>query len=219
MGKSSKHPKYSTGTVEINGNTIASTTKKDKNVVSSSYNMSDTEKEIYDSIQNNLSTSLADLFEISDKTKKGWQEELDTYKKTGLEEIESIYTPMETSLKNDIAGRFGNFDNSVFMDKLNTITDKKADAIAELSDNLVLKRDELYTTEMANRMSYLALLNDLNSAMNSNILNYMTFAQSNAESGNNQNHQAYVAQNDNQRSWFNSYVNAATGIAKSIAAF
>ncbi|MBE7712676.1 MAG: hypothetical protein E7Z87_02920 [Cyanobacteria bacterium SIG26] len=214
MGKTSKYPKYSTGSVEINGNTVASTTKKDKNNISSSYNMTDTEKSIYDGVQQNLSTSLANLFKISDETQKSWQEELDNYRNTGIEEIENIYTPMETELRNNIASRFGNLDNSVFMDKLDAITDKKADAIAELSDNLVAKRDELYSTELANRLNYISLLNDLNTSMNSNILNYLTFAQSNAESGNKYSNQSFTAQNENQRAWLNTYVNAATSLAK-----
>ena len=219
MGKSSKYPSYTTGAVEINGNTLASTTKKNKNVVSSNYNMSDAEKNIYEGVQDNLSTSLANLFKISDKTQKGWQEELDTYKKTGIEEIENIYNPMETELKNDIASRFGNLDNSIFMDKLDAITDKKADAIAELSDNLVLKRDELYSNELANRLSYISLLSDLNTTMNNNILNYLTFAQSNSESGNKYSNQAFTAQNENQRAWLNTYVNAATNAAKAVVSF
>lgn len=46
MGKKSKkYPEYSTGSISVNGNTVATTKRdKDNNVVSSSYNMSATEK-------------------------------------------------------------------------------------------------------------------------------------------------------------------------------
>lgn len=195
MGKKSKYPEYSSGSVVINGNTVASTTKNDNNTISSSYNMTDTEKNIYDSIQNNLASSLGSLFEISDATQEQWQNQLDAYKQEGIEQINSIYTPMETALKNDIASRFGNFDNSIFMDNLSNITDNKAQAVADLSDSLLMKQDELYTTELANRINYITLLSNLNTTMNNNILSYMQAAQSNADSGNNYNANAYNAQN------------------------
>jgi hypothetical protein len=201
MGKKSSYPAYSTGNVVVNGNTVASTTK-DSSGVTGSYNMSDTEKSIYDSVQSNLSSSLANLFDISDETQQSWNNELEAYKKAGIQEIEDIYTPMETSLKNDIASRFGNFDNSIFMDNLSTITDNKAKAVADLSDNIVLKQEELYNTELTNRMNYVTLLSNLNSIMNNNILNYLSASQSNSNSGNNYNYQAYNSTNQGS-SWYN----------------
>jgi hypothetical protein len=193
MGKKSSYPSYSTGTVTVNGNTVASSAKTGKNTISASYNMSDSEKQIYDSLQSNISSSLSNLFDISDSTKQQWQDVLDSYKSSGIKEIEDIYTPMETSLKNDIASRFGNFDNSIFMDNLNTITDKKAQAIADLSESLTQKQEDLYTNELANRMSYLTLLSGLSSAMDNNMLNYMALAQSASTSGNNYSAQQYQA--------------------------
>jgi hypothetical protein len=193
MGKKSSYPSYSTGEVSINGNTVASSSKTGNNTISASYNMSDVEKDIYDNIQSNISSSLSSLFDISDSTKQQWQDELDAYKSSGIKEINDIYTPMETSLKNDIASRFGNFDNSIFMDNLNTITDKKAQAVADLSESLTQKQDELYTTELTNRMSYLTLLSGLSSAMNNTMLGYMGLAQSASSSGNSYNAQQYQA--------------------------
>lgn len=218
MGKSSKYPKYSTGSIEINGNTVASTTKKDNNTISSSYNMSNTEKEIYNNIQQGLSSSLANLFEISDEKQNQWQEELDAYRKSGIDEINSIYTPMETNLKNDIASRFGNFDNSIFMDNLSDITDNKAKAVAGLSDSLLMKQDELYSTEMTNRLNYISLLSSLNSTMNNNMLTFMTAAQSNAESGNNYNDRAYQASLQQQNAFANT-LNAIANVGSTALSF
>ena len=177
MGKKSKYPNYSSGNIVVNGNTVASTSKNDGSI-NSSYNMSDTEKNIYNSIQNNLETSLGNLFEISDEKQQMWNNQLDAYKQEGINQINSIYTPMETALKNDIASRFGNFDNSIFMDNLSNITDNKAQAVADLSDSLLMKQDELYANEMANRINYITLLSNLNTIMNNNILSYMLAAQS-----------------------------------------
>ena len=190
MSKKSKYPSYSAGTVTINGNTVA-TSKKKKNNVTSSYNMGDTEKSIYDGIQDNLETSLKNLYTISDEKQQQWNDELDAYKKAGIEELNSIYTPMVNNLRDNIASRFGNLDNSIFMDNLNTITDKQAKAVSDLSDNLLTKQDELYTKEMQNRMNYITLLSNLNTTMNNNMLTYMQMAQSNSASGNAHNQNAY----------------------------
>lgn len=204
MGKKSKYPEYSTGTITVNGKNV-STTQRDKNnnVVSSNYNMSNAEKKIYDSIQSGLNTSLNNLFTISDSQKKEWNNQLNAIKNQGIEEIESIYTPMETDLKNDIASRFGNYDNSIFLDNLNEITDKKAKAVADLSDSILSTQNDLYSEELKNRINTITLLNNLNSAMNNNILNFTSAAGSNANSGNSYNNAAYNANNASSGSWIN----------------
>lgn len=206
MGKKSKYPEYSTGTITVNGRDV-STTQRDKNnnVVSSSYNMSSAEKKIYDSIQKGLNTSLGNLFTITDAQKKEWNKQLEALKSQGIKEIDSIYTPMETNLKNDIASRFGNYDNSIFLDNLNEITDKKAEAVADLSDSILATQNNLYSEELKNRINTITLLNNLNSAMNNNILNFTNAAGNNANSGNSYNNAAYNA--NNSSSWFNDALN------------
>jgi len=218
MGKSSKYPAYSGGNIVVNGNTVASTSKG-KNGITSYYNMSDNEKDIFDNIQKGLSTSLSNLFDISDEKQKLWNSELDAYKRKGIEQINDIYTPLETNLKNDIASRFGNFDNSVFMDNLNNITDKKTQAISDLSDSLLMKQDELYSTEMNNRMNYISLLSNLNTIMNNNILNYTSAAQARSESGNNYNNQAYnakLASDRNKLQLLGTVANTATSVLSTL---
>lgn len=208
MGKKSKYPEYSSGTITVNGRDVATTKRdKDNNIVSSSYNMSKTEKNIYDTIQNNLYTSLGNLFTISDNQRKDWDNQLNAIKNQGIEEINSIYTPMETDLKNDIAARFGNFDNSIFLDNLNEITDKKSKAIADLSNSILSTQNELYSEELQNRINTITLLNNLNSAMNNNILNYANAANSNANSGNSYNNAAYNANSSSGSSWVNGALN------------
>ena len=207
MGKKTKYPGYATGSVEVNGQNIATAKKNNNNTVSSSYTMGDNEKSIYDGIQSNLATSLQDLFTISDEKQNQWKDQLASYKKSGIEEIEEIYTPMETALKNDIASRFGNFDNSIFMDNLNNISENKAEAVANLSESLLQKQDELYTTEIANRMNYISLLAGLNTAINNNMLSYMQLANANSNSGNSYNSNNY------QASLYNPYAQTLNAIA------
>lgn len=208
MGKKSKYPSYSAGSVTVNGKEVASSTKNG-NTISGTYNMNNTEKEIYEGVQQNLASSLNDLFSISDEKQEQFNSELEAYKQSGLKNIEDIYTPMETSLKNDIASRFGNFDNSIFMDNLSKITDNKAQAVADFSDSLLQKQSELYSQEIANRLSYISLLSGLNTAMNNNILNFTSAARANSESGNNYNASAYNAQNSGS-SFLNDLTNLGT---------
>ena len=207
MGKKSKYPKYSTGSVVINGQNVSSAQRNKNNTVSSSSTMNNTEKSIYDGIQSNLATSLQDLFSISDEKQKQWDEQMNSYKQSGIREIENIYAPMQTALKNDIASRFGNFDNSIFMDNLNNITENKAQAVADLSESLLQKLDDLYTTELANRLNYISLLSGLNTTMNNNMLSYMQLANANSASGNSYNANAY------QASLYNPYAQTLNAIA------
>lgn len=206
MSKKSKYPSYSSGSVTVNGKEVAST-KKSGNKIDSSYNMTDAEKSIYDGIQSNLASSLNNLYSISDEKQEQWNKELEAYKKAGLKEINDIYTPMVNNLRDNIASRFGNLDNSVFMDNLDTITDKQAQAVSDFSNDLLTKQSELYSSEIANRLSFISLLGNLNSTMNSNMMNYMQMALANSESGNNYNQNAYQATNSNS-GLFNSAIGA-----------
>lgn len=210
MGKSSKrYPEYTTGSISVNGTTKATTTRdKNNNIVGTNYNMSESEKKIYDSVQKGLNTSLSNLFSISDAQRQEWNSQLNALKNQGIESINDIYTPMETNLRNDIASRFGNLDNSVFLDNLNNITDKKAKAIASLSDSLLSKQNTLYSEELQNRINTITLLNNLNSVMNNNILNYTNMANTNSNSGNSYNHSAYTATQNANNSLLSSLLSA-----------
>lgn len=194
MGKMSKpsYPSFSGGTVSVNGRTVASSSKQG-NSLNTNYNMSDFEKNMFDALEKGMSDSVQNLFQITDPQRKAWNEQLDALKNKGITNIENIFTPIEQNLKSDIASRFGNLDNSVFMDKLNRITDKKSDAIASLSNNLALTQNDLYTNELNNRMNTISFLNNLNSAMNANMLNYINAASSNSAAGNSHNNSVYNA--------------------------
>lgn len=215
MGKTSKqqtvsYPRYSGGTVNINGETVA-TTKRKGNKIISNYNMSNTEKSIYDSVNKNLESSLKNLFEISAPQRKAWNEQLDALKAQGIENIDSIYTPMQNNLKNDIAQRFGNLDNSSFMNNLKSITNSKNKAIAELSNNLALAQNDLYTNEIQNRINTANFLYSLNNSYNNNILSYLGLANNNSSSGNSYNQSYYNTNSTNSGS--NNYLKQLASLA------
>lgn len=210
MGKSSKkYPSYSSGTININGNNKASTYKKGNNVISN-YNMSDAEKRLYDYAQNSLADSLPSVNVFDDNTKKNLQSQLDAYTLNGQKMVADMYNPMLNSLKQDVASRFGNFDNSVFMDNLNSIESKRAESMNNLARDVLAKRDELVNNELSQRYSYLNFLQDIQNQTNSNILNFVNGSQNNSSSGNSYNSQAYAANKSSGSSLAN-YANLASG--------
>ena len=146
MGKKSSYPSYSNGSVSLNGRTVA-TAHKVGNEVKTNYNMSNEEKELFGNIQSGMNNTLKNFNEISDPQRQQWGEQMKALRAQGIEQLEDIYTPMQENLKRDIASRFGNFDNSVFMDNLNSIVNKKSKAVADLSNSLAAMQNDLYTQE------------------------------------------------------------------------
>ena len=217
MGKSSKYPSYSTGTITVNGNTVASTSKKG-NTVTSNYNMTDAEKKIYDYAQNSLASSLPYVNVFDENTQKNINSQLNAYTANGQKLLNNIYTPMLKELKTDIASRFGNFDNSVFMDNLNSIESNRAEAMSNLAQDITAKRDELVNNELAQRYTYLNFLQDLQNQTNSNILNYISGSQNNSSSGNSYNANAYAA-NQSSSSGFGSYANLASAVLSAMGPY
>ena len=218
MGKSSKYPSYSGGTISINGADKATTYKHGNNIVSN-YNMSDAEKNIYNYAQNSLASSLPSVNVFDENTQKNLQSQLDAYTHNGQKLINNMYTPMIENLKTDIASRFGNFDNSIFMDNLNSIEENRAESINNLAQDVLAKRDELVSNELAQRYTYLGFLQDLQSSINSNILNYIAGSQQNSSSGNSYNAQAYAANNKSAGSTFGNYANLASGVLSTMGPY
>lgn len=206
MGKTSSYP-YASGSVSVNGQNVANTYKKG-NTVYSNYNMSDAEKGIYDFAQNSFLQNLPNVNVFSPETQASMQNQLNAYTQKGLDTINSLYTPMIDNLKTDIASRFGNFDNSVFLDKLNTIESKRADSMSDLAQDILAQQSNLINDELSRRYTYLNFLGDIQNQINSNIMNYIGLAQKNSASGT-----SYNAANSKSSgtSSLGSYANLASG--------
>lgn len=210
MGKKSKYPSYSTGTVKLNGQTKATTYKNGNNVISN-YNMSDAEKRAYNYAQNSFANSLPNVNIFDENTRNNLQSELNAYTLNGQKLIDKMYSPMLNDLKTDIASRFGNFDNSVFLNNLNGIESNRADAINSLAQDVSAKRSELINNELSQRYSYLNFLQEIQNQMNSNAMNFINGSQSNSSSGNSYNAQAYTA-NQSSNSGLGGYMNLASNV-------
>ena len=210
MGKSSNYtPSYSGGTVNINGQTKAKTYKSGGSIVSD-YNMSDVEKQIYDYAQNSFADSLSKVNVFDENTKKDMQRQLDAYTRNGQKIINNLYTPMLNDLKTDIASRFGNYDNSVFLDKLNSIESSRADSMNSLAQDILAKSDELKQNELTNRYKYLGFLQDVQNNIDTNILKYIGASNQNSSSGNSYN----SSNKSNASDGWNMYANLMASTAK-----
>jgi len=185
MGKTSSSTptqSYANGVVSINGTEKASQ-KKIGNTVHSNYNMSDAEKKIYDYSQNSFLQNLPNINVFSESTRKNLQDQLNAYTQKGLDTIKNYYTPILSDLKTDIASRFGNFDNSVFLDKLNSIEANRANAMSGLAQDITAKRNELINDELNNRYTFLNFLNGIQNQYNANALSYLQQAGNSSASG------------------------------------
>ena len=208
MGKTSNYPSYSSGTVSLNGNTVSSTSKTG-NTVNTSYNMPETTKNIYDYAQNSLLSSLPQINVFSSDTRKDINSQLEAYKNRGVQTINDIYNPIVDNLKNDVASRFGNLNNSIFMDNLNDIESNRATAISDLAQDIEAQRSNLYENELNQRYNYLNFLNNIQNQINNNALSYMGLSQSNTSSGNLYNQAAYDAKIQNYQLPIDTSIKAA----------
>lgn len=165
----------------LNGKTKA-TTKRRGDTVYSNYNMNQYEKAVYDYAQKTLADIVPQINTFSQDTRNDIQSQLNAYQNQGEKTINNIYAPLLNNLKTDIASRFGNIDNSMFLDKLNNIENSRTGAIAQLAENILSKRNDLINNELTNRYNYINLLNSLQNQYGNNALNTITAALNSAKS-------------------------------------
>lgn len=166
--------------ISLNGTEVASSKVK-KHKVSTDYNMSEDEKNLLDYTNKRLLSGLKNINVFSDDVRQDIKKQLDAYKQTGIKTINETYQPMFDALKSDIAERFGNLDNSAFIDNLNSIEKNRAEALSSLTQEILAKQNELYEQEMTNRYNYLNNLASTNEQLYSNILNFLNIANSSAK--------------------------------------
>lgn len=180
MGKKSS---FTNGTVRLNGQTKASTYKKGKTVYTDYY-MSPDEQAAFDFAQKSFAENLPNINVFSEDTRNDFKNQLNAYTKKGIDTINSVYSPMLKNMKNDIASRFGNFDNSSFLNDLKEIESSRSDAISSLAENLVLKENDLVNDELARRYDYLSFLNGVSNQALSNLSSFASLANANSSMGN-----------------------------------
>lgn len=213
------YPSYVGSSVSINNDSKADTSYLN-GYINSSYKMGKNEKDIFDYAQTTLKSILPQLNVFSKETQDSLQSQLDAYKIQGLETIDDIYTPMIKNLQNDIASRFGNVDNSIFMDNLNSIESNRGKAVGSFVNDMLTKLGELQDKELSRRYNFADFLNNLQNQAYDNALRTINVALGGSSSGNSYNNNLYNSlYKQALKSSFNSDdISAALSTAMSLAA-
>jgi len=186
------YPTYTGSNISVNGNNVSSTSLAN-GTLNSNYNMSDSEKAIYEYAQSTLANILPQVNTFLPETLNSLQSQIDAYTNQGTKTINNVYSPMLKNLQNDIASRFGNFDNSIFMDNLNGIESKRGDAVSAFAQDVMAKKSELVNNELQNRYSYIDLLNTMQNQPTQNALSFINSALGGSSSANSYNNNLYNA--------------------------
>lgn len=193
--------------ITING-MQKSSVKTKKGGTNVTYNMNPYEKAAYEYAQKSFNENLSNINVFSDETVKNLKNQLDAYKNRGIDLINQTYSPMIKDVQNDSARRFGNIDNSIFLDNLKTIEAQRSSAVNEFAQDVTSKQNELVNDELTNRYKYLAFLNDYQNSVYDNMLNTLAMNQNFLNS--NQNYQNSLNnRNSSSNNLFN-YVNLAS---------
>lgn len=190
---SADYPKYSSSSVSV-GKSKASTGVTN-GVLTSDYNMSDDEANIYNYALNTLANILPQLNTFDTDTMSSIQSQVNAYKDSGLQSINKIYNPMITNLENDIASRFGNLDNSIFKDNLNDIESERSNAVSSFAQNILAKQSELESDELTKRYALATFLNGIANNTFDNALSAISTALGSSANANNYNNDLYNALN------------------------
>ena len=126
MSKTSKN-RGTVSTVKVNGVPKLTTYVDKYGSSSSNYTMSPWEKLAFEYAEKEFAQNLENINVFSEETLKSLSNQVDAYTKSGIKKIDEVYAPMIKNLQNDVASRFGNLDNSIFLDKLssNNLNKKK----------------------------------------------------------------------------------------------
>lgn len=76
----------------------------------------------------------------------------------GTQQINDVYNPMLTNLKNDVASRFGTLNSSSFLDELNNIEKQRGYAVSDLSNNLLANSNNMDAQQLAKNYDFINLL-------------------------------------------------------------
>lgn len=179
MGKTTKldYPSSSVSSLTVNGLPIT-TTSTDGTTISADYYFSPTQTAINDYVEASLLNSLPNINTLSSGSTSNIDKQIQAYLNNGAETINDTYTPMIRSLENDVAKRFGNLDNSVFMDNINNLESSRAKAINALAQDVESKRNDIVDDALSNQYDYLNFLTDYQNQVYNNMLNTLQLSQS-----------------------------------------
>jgi len=180
---SSNYPSYTGSSVSVGGSNA--TTGVSNGTLNASYNMSDSESAIYNYALNTLASILPSVNTFDTNTISNLQSEVNAYKENGISTINDTY--------NDAVSRFGNLDNSIFSDKLDTLDTERSKAVSSFAQDVLAKQSDLESDELTKRYSLINLLTGVSDDIYSNALDTISTALNGSSSATNYNSDLYKA--------------------------
>lgn len=200
MGKTSKTTSLNSpakSVVSINGKSLVETSIDGGNIYSS-FSLNPEQEFAYNYAQKSFSENLPSVNVFSNDTINNLNKQVDAYTQRGLNTINSTYTPFIKNLENNVAARFGNLDNSIFLDNLNNIESNRAEAMTAFAQDVEAKRSELVDGELENRYNYLSFLSDYQNQVFDNLLSASNYSLS------------ALSENNSYQNNLNNYLNKTT---------
>lgn len=199
MGKTSKNyteslPSNTQSVINVNGKPIVESYIKD-NTIYSNYYVSPEQEALNKYVQESLLESIPKIGTFLPETIENMNKEIEAYKDQGVSYINEMYTPMLQGLQNNIASRFGNLDNSLFMDDLNSLETKRSKAISGFAQDVQSKRSELVNDELQKQYNYINFLNNYQNQNLQNMFNTTKLNQSNLSMNNDYQSKIYNSLN------------------------
>lgn len=188
---SSSYPSYSSSSVSVGDSTAS--TGVTNGVLTSNYNMSDSESAIYNYALNTLASILPQLNTFDPDTQSSIQSETDAYKNEGIQTINDLYNSSLSNLENDAVSRFGNLDNSIFTDNLSNLESERSNAVSSFAQDVLAKQSELESDELTQRYALVDLLSGLSDDIYNNALDTINTALGSSSDYNNYNSSLYDA--------------------------
>lgn len=188
---SANYPNYSSSSVSLGGSSAATGVKD--GILTSDYNMSGDESDIYNYALSTLASILPQLNTFDPQTISSIQSSVDAYKNSGLETINGMYNSSLKNIENDAVSRFGNLDNSAFVDNLNNVESERSKAVSSFAQDVLAKQSQLQSDELTKRYALAEFLNGIANDKYDNALKAINAALGGSSNLNNYNNDLYSA--------------------------
>lgn len=188
---SANYPSYSSSDISLGGSSASTGVKN--GILTSDYNMSGDESDIYNYALSTLANILPQLNTFDPQTTNSIQSSVDAYKSSGLNTINQAYNSSLKNIENDAVSRFGNLDNSAFVDNLNNIESERGKAVSSFAQDVLSKQSQLKSDELTKRYALAEFLNGIANNTYDNALKAISTSLGSSTNANNYNNDLYNA--------------------------
>lgn len=188
---SANYPSYSSSDISFGGSSASTGVKN--GILTSDYNMSNNEADIYNYALSTLANILPQLNTFDTNTLSSIQSSVDSYKNSGLDSINSLYNSSLKNIENDVVSRFGNLDNSAFVDNLDNLESERSKAVSSFAQDVLAKQSGLESDELTKRYALAEFLNGIANNTYDNALKAISTALGSSSNANNYNNDLYNA--------------------------